>query len=104
MDVNFQDAQQALGFIAPQLLRINTEVEMMRYPSFDYSRLMNVNTDGDMWDIGSVFYSGDVAGRAEFLAHGGFDMPYADISQSQLLQANHFAGIGYEWNLGELQR
>lgn len=104
MDVNFQDAQQALGFIAPQLLRINTEVEMMRYPSWDYSRLMNVNTDGDMWDLGSVFYSGDIAGKAEFLSSKGFDMPFADISQSQHLQANHLAGIGYEWSLGELQR
>lgn len=104
MDVNFHDAQQALGFITPQLLRINTEVEMQVYPSFDYSRLMFVNTDGDMWDIGSVFYSGDIAGQAQFLSGKGFDMPFADISTSQLLQANHFAGIGYEWSLQELQR
>lgn len=102
--VNLADAQQALGFITPQLLRINTEVEMMEYPDFDYARLMPVNTDGDMWDIGTVFYSGDVAGAAQFLAHKGFDMPFADISTTQHLQANHFAGIGYEWSLGELQR
>ncbi len=104
MDINFHDAQQALGFLQPQLLRINTEVEMMEYPSFDYSRLMFVNTDGDMWDIGSVFYSGDVAGAARFLSGKGFDMPFADISTSQHLQTNHFAGIGYEWSLQELQR
>lgn len=104
MEINFNDAQQALGFIQPQLLRINTEVEMMVYPSFDYSRLMYVNTDGDMWDIGSIFYSGDIAGAAQFLSHRSNDMPYADISQTQFLQTNHFAGIGYEWSLGELQR
>jgi len=104
MDINFHDAQQALGFITPQLLRINTEVEMMVYPSFDYARLMYVNTDGDMWDIGSVFYSGDIAGQAQFLSGKGFDMPFADISTTQLLQANYFAGIGYEWSLQELQR
>lgn len=104
MEINFHDAQQAIGFITPQLLRINTEVEMQVYPDFDYSRLMFVNTDGDMWDIGSVFYSGDIAGAAQFLSHKGFDMPYADIATSQHLQANHFAGIGYEWSLGELQR
>lgn len=104
MEINFHDAQQALGFINPQLLRINTEVDKQVYPSFDYSRLMFVNTDGDMWDVGTVFYSGDIAGKAEWLSHKGFDMPYADISTNQHLNAFHFAGIGYEWSLGELQR
>lgn len=103
-EINFADAQQALGFITPQLLRIETQVYQTKYPSFDYSRLMFVNTDGDMWDIGSVFYSGDIAGKAEFLSGKGFDMPYADISQTQFLNANHLAGIGYEWSLQELQR
>lgn len=104
MEINFHDAQQALGFITPQLLRINTEVEMQVYPAYDYSRLMYVNTDGDMWDIGSVFYSGDVAGAAEFLSGQGFDMPFADISTEQHLQMNHLAGIGYTWSLQELNR
>lgn len=98
------DAQQQLAFLTPQLYRINTAVEMNRYPSYDYARLMPVNTDGDMWDIGSVFYSGDIAGKAEFLAGKGFDMPYADIAQTQFVQQNYFAGIGYEWSLQELQR
>jgi len=104
MKINFADAQQALGFLNPQLLRINTAVEMMEYPSFDYSRLMHVNVDGGMWDIGTVFYSGDISGAASFLSTRGFDMPYADIATSQHLQANHFAGIGYEWSRGELER
>ena len=98
------DAQQQLAFLTPQLYRINTAVEMQRYPSYDYARLLPVNTDGDMWDIGSVFYSGDVAGKAEFLAGKGFDMPYADIATTQFVQQNQFAGIGYEWSLQELQR
>lgn len=103
-EINFLDAQQALGFIAPQLLRIETEVYQVKYPSFDYARLLPVNTDGDMWEIGTVFYSGDIAGKAEFIAGKGFDMPYADISQTQFLRQNQLAGIGYEWSLQELQR
>lgn len=103
-EINFLDAQQALGFIVPQQLRIETQVYQVKYPSFDYARLMFVNTDGDMWDIGSVFYSGDIAGKAEFLAGKAFDMPYADISRTQFLQQNQLAGIGYEWSLQELQR
>lgn len=104
MRINFGDAQQALGFLSPQLLRINTAVEMMEYPDFNYGRLLPVNTDGGMWSYGSIFYSGDIAGSAEFLAHKGFDMPLADISTSQHVQTNHFAGIGYEYSRGELER
>lgn len=103
-EINFADAQQAVGFIAPQLLRIEAEVYTIRYPSFDYARLMPVNLDGDMWEVGTVFYSGDIAGQAKFLAGGGFDMPYADVARNQFVHANHFAGIGYEWQLQELQR
>lgn len=103
-EINFNDAQQALGFIIPQQLRIETEVFQLRYPSFDYSALAFVDTSGDMWDIGSIFYSGDVAGKVEFMSGKGFDMPYADISRTQFLQENRLAAIGYEWSLQELQR
>lgn len=104
MTTNFHDAQQALGFLTPQLLRINTEVDYLTYPSFDYARMIYVNTDGGMWSRGSVFYSGDVAGRAEWMAGSGFDMPYADISTTQLLQENHLGGIGYEYFRQELEQ
>jgi hypothetical protein len=103
-DINFADAQQALGFILPQQLRIETEVFQTRYPSFDYAGFMFVDTDGDMWDIGSLFFSGDIAGKAEFLAGKGFDMPYADIAKTSFLRTNQLAGIGYEWSMQELQR
>lgn len=103
-EINFTDTQQALGFLVPQQLRIEAEVYQIKYPSFDYSRLMFVNTDGDMWEQGSVFYSGDIAGKAEFLSGMSFDMPYANVSQTQFLRENQLAGIGYEWSLQELQR
>lgn len=102
--INFADAQQALGFLSPQLLRINTEIDYQEYPDFDFARFMFVNTDGGMWSYGSIFYSGDIAGRPEWLDGAGFDMPYADISTMQFLQENHLAGIGYEWHRQELER
>lgn len=103
-EINFNDAQQALAFLVPQLLRIEATVYATRYPSFDYESYMFVNTDGDMWDAGIVFYSGDLAGKAEFLSAKGFDMPYADTSLEQFYHATHLAGIGYEWSRGELER
>lgn len=103
-EIDFSDAQQAMGFILPQQYRIETEVYQIRYPSFDYAALLPVNNDGDMWDIGSVFFSGDIAGKAEFLSAKGFDMPFADVSESQFIRQNYLAGIGYEWDLGTLKR
>lgn len=104
MEINFNDAQQALGFIQPQLLRIEAGLYETRYPTFAFEELMFVNMEGDMWDQGVLFYAGDIAGKAEWLTSKGFDMPFADISTSQFLAQFHLAGIGYEWSLGELKR
>ncbi|MBI1682380.1 DUF2184 domain-containing protein [Caulobacter hibisci] len=102
--INFADAQQAVGFLTPQLLRINTEVDMQKYPSFDYARLLFVDTDGGMWSRGSIFYSGDIAGKPEWFAGGAFDIPYADISTTQFLQENHLKALGYQWFRQELEQ
>jgi hypothetical protein len=102
--IDFNDAQQALAFLVPQLMRIQAEVYEVRYPAFAYEDLVFVNTDGDMWDAGVIFYSGDIAGEAEFLNSKANDMPYADVSREQFLTATHLAGIGYEYSRGELER
>lgn len=103
-EINFADAQQALGFLTPMQYRIEAQVYQTKYPSFDYASLMPVNTEGDMWEIGSVFYSGDIAGKAEWLSGRANDFPFADVSRTQFVRENHLAGIGYEWALQELQR
>lgn len=101
---SFTDAQVGLAFLTPQLHRIETEVYQTKYPSFDYASLMTVNTDGDMWDVGTLVYSMDTVGQANFIAGKGSDMPYADFTKDQKTRAFHLAGIGYEWSIQELQR
>lgn len=98
------DAQVGYAFLTPQLRRIEAEVYMIKYPSFDISRFMTVDTTGDMWDVGTVVYSMDKVGQAEFLAGGAFDVPYASTNMAQNTHNFHLAGIGYEWNTQELQR
>lgn len=98
------DAQVGRAFLTPQLHRIETEVYQRKYPSFDFGNFMFVDTSGDMWDVGTVFYSMDSVGRAQFLSGKGFDMPYADTEMSQYTQAYQLAGIGYEWTVQEMQR
>lgn len=103
-DAFFSDAQVGIAFLTPQLYRIETEVYMFRYPSFDINRFMSVDTSGSMWDVGTLVYSMDNVGQAEFFAAGAFDMPYASTKMAQNVANFHLAGIGYEWNTQEMQR
>lgn len=104
IDAFLSDAQVGYAFLTPQLHRIETEVYMIRYPSFDISRFMSVDSTGDMYDVGTVVYSMDKVGEAQFMAGGAFDMPYASTSMGQGVRNFHLAAIGYEWNTQEMQR
>lgn len=102
--IDLNDAQQALGFLAPQLLRVEQGVYMVKYPLADYADFMPVDTQGTVWSAGSLFYSGDIAGKPEWFNVAADDMPYADVSRTQFLQENHVAGIGYKYNRMDLER
>ena len=101
--LNLNDAQQVVGFAQPALFRTHRMLPQ-KYPSFDYAGLVPVNTDGDMWDVGTLVYSGDVAGKAEYLGGKAFDVPNASINFSQGVSAFHLAGVGYELSRREVER
>lgn len=96
------DAQQALGFLMPQHFSMEQRVYETKYPSFDYASLIPVITEGNEWARGTMFRSMDIAGDAQWLNGGAFDMPLADVTRGQFLTAFQMAGIGYEWNLEEI--
>lgn len=96
------DAQNALGFLMPAFYNVERTVYATKYQSFDYSSLIPVITEGNEWARGTTFRSSDIAGKAEFLSGKGFDVPYADVSQTQYLKGFELAGIGYEWTLEEV--
>jgi hypothetical protein len=102
--VDLNDAQQTMSFLAPQLLRTEQGTYMVKYPLADYAEFMPVDTQGTIWSAGSLFYSGDIAGKPEWFDVAADDMPYADVNRTQFLQENHMAGIGYKWNRGDLER
>lgn len=103
-DAFFSDAQVGLAFLTPQLHRIEAEVYMTKYPSFDITPFVPVVSEGDMWDVGTLVYSMDNVGQAEFMSAGAFDVPYASNKMSQATRNFHLAAIGYEWNTQEMQR
>jgi len=77
---------------------------MAKYPSANYAEFMPVDTTGSVWSAGSVFFSGDVNGKAEWFNTASDDMPYAEFSKSQFLQENHMAAIGYKWTRQDMER
>jgi hypothetical protein len=103
-DEFFANDQVGYAFLTPQLRRIEAEVYSIKYPSFDVNRFMTVDTSGDMWDVGTLVYSMDKVGEAQFMAGGAFDIPYASTTMTQSTHNYHLAAIGYEWNTQELQR
>lgn len=100
----YANDQISIAFLTPQLLRIETQEYQRRYPNFELTGLIEVNEDGDMWDVGTVFYSRDMVGRAEFLSGKGMDMPYVGSTREQNMRGYHLAGIGYEFSVQEMQR
>lgn len=102
MKINFNDQQQALGFIMPQFYNVEAQVYARKYPSYDYSALIPVVTEGSEWARGTLFRSSDIVGEAKFLSGRANDMPYADVTRAQHLQGFEMAGIGFEWTLDEL--
>lgn len=102
--IDLNNDQQVMSFLAPQLLRVESGVYMVKYPAADYAEFMPVDTSGTVWTAGSLFYSGDIAGKPEWYDAAADDMPYADVSRAQFLQENHMAAIGYKWNRADLER
>lgn len=100
----FRDAQQAAGFAVPALYRTHATVFTIKYPSFDYAGLVPVNTDGDMWDVGTLVYSSDEAGLAHYIGGKAFDVPNVSVNWAQGITNFHLAGCGYELSLQEVNR
>ena len=89
--VDLSDAQQTISFLAPQLMRVEQSIYMVKYPDANYAEFVPVDTTGTVWTAGSIFYSGDVAGKAEWFDVAADDMPYADFARTQFLQARSAA-------------
>jgi hypothetical protein len=99
--VTAMDAQ-ALTFVQGQSYRINTTVLSAIYPNWNFEDLIYVETEGNAWATGVITYLSDMTGKAEFVTAAAKDMPLADVSQDWQLKSFHLAGIGYQFNLEEV--
>lgn len=96
------DATQALAFVTAQAYRINQTVYETRYPDWDFSRLIYVETEGDPWAPGILTYLSDMSGAANWQSGAAKDIPLADVNQDYQLKNFHLAAIGYQFNITEV--
>lgn len=99
--MNFND-QQALAFVQGQAFKVNQRIYETKYPSYDFPRLIYVDTSGPEWSPGVITYTSDMTGAAKWQAGGAKDVPMADVSQDRSMRSHHLAAIGYEWHIEEV--
>lgn len=92
----------ALSFVAGQAFRVNTRVIEQPYPQWAFNELLFVETEGNPWSPGVITYMTDFSGKAEFITGYAKDMPFADVNQDMQMRTFHLAGIGYQWNIEEV--
>lgn len=97
----FSDAQLT-AFAISQATYVERTIYQVRYPSFDYASIIPVITEGSEWARSTTFMSADIAGKAEWISGRANDIPYADLDRSIFEHPYAMAGIGYQWNLEEL--
>lgn len=92
----------ALSFVQGQAFRVNTRVISQPYPQWAFNELLYVETEGNPWAAGVITYMTDYSGKAEFITGYAKDMPFADVNQDMQMRSFHLAGIGYQWNIEEV--
>ncbi len=92
----------ALAFVQGQAYRVNAQVIAQPYPQWMFNELVFVETTGNPWAPGVMTYTSDWSGAAKFVSGYAKDMPFADVSQEMQLKSFHLAGIGYQWNIEEV--
>lgn len=93
---------QALTFVTAEGYRVNSKVYETRFPDWDFSRLVYVDTTGPAWSPGILTYTSDLSGRANWQSGYAKDIPLADVSQDMQTQTFQLAAIGYQWNIEEV--
>lgn len=96
------DAQQALAFVQNQSLVINSRVYETKYPNYDYSRFITVDTSAPEWSGGILTYISDSTGAANWQSGYAKDVPLADVNLDKTQLVFHMAAIGYQYNVEEI--
>lgn len=101
----FNDSPQAaLGFLVSQTAHIESEVYKIKYPDITYAELIPIDTSANQWARSVTYYSMDGAGKAGWINGRARDIPMVDTSRAKHETEVHMAGIGYQYDLEELNQ
>jgi len=100
----FADAQAAFPFVVAQGRNIETKIYERRYPTFNYSQVIPVVTEGNAWATGTTFFTVDSAGEAKFLSGAGTDMPFNKTTKGMSSHDFAMIGSGWEWTIEEINQ
>lgn len=96
------DAQQALGFVISQATHIEAQVYQIQYPDIQYPDLVPVDTSAPPWTKSVTYFSLDKVGQAKWINGGARDIPLAEVDRAKFETTVELAGIGYQWNIEEI--
>lgn len=96
------DASQALSFLSQQAAHIETEVYRTVYPEIQYPNLIPIDTSAGEWARTIEFMSMNTVGKADWFHAQANDMPRADIDMTKFDVKVEMAGIGYGYDLDEI--
>ncbi len=98
----FNNPQEAMGFVQDQTKAINTEVYKTEYPDSDYASLMPVDSSAPDWSTGMITYMSDMTGAAQYISGQSNDMPLVDLVRGQSQVNFDLLGVGYGFDLEEI--
>lgn len=95
--------QQSLAFMQSNASYIERQVYKRRYADLDYSTVIPIDTSIPEWAKSVTYYASDTTGKADWLARGADDMPTVGQSMQQYNVSVETAGVGYRYDLFEIQ-
>lgn len=96
------DVQQALGFVITQASYVEAQVYEIQYPDIQYHDLVPIDTSAPPWAKSVTYFSLDKVGLAKWINGGARDIPLAEVDRGRFETTVELAGIGYQWNLEEI--
>lgn len=98
------DAQQALGYLLSQVAHIEPQAYQIRYADILYPSLIPVDTSAPEWVKTVTYFSLDKVGKAQWINGAASDIPLAGNERTKFETTVELAGIGYGYNLEELNQ
>ena len=93
-----------LAFAVNRAYEVNTQVYETVYEDVSLAGLIPINNSYDEWSVGYGQVIGTQTGKARWQSTYAKDVPLADVGTDMVTAAFDEYAIGYQWNLGEIQK